>query len=204
MHAVTSSPAALALRSNASSARLSRVARAPARAHARCRRVTAIMDAADASSAEMGSSAALDSMDADDENEAAAEKMARDVAIELAVIADETRAADVRVLGVSKKVHWARYFLLATAFNRPQMRAVAEKVREHLNETYGTQIAKSVSQNSDWVCVDAADIIVHVFTPSSRQFYDIETLYKDAVDVELPFETERPISQEEEDEFEVF
>jgi hypothetical protein len=52
--------------------------------------------------------------------------------------------------------------------------------------------------------VDAADIIVHVFTPSSRQFYDIETLYKDAVDVELPFETERPISQEEEDEFEVF
>jgi ribosome silencing factor RsfS/YbeB/iojap len=143
-------------------------------------------------------------MDADDENEAAAEKMARDVAIELAVIADETRAADVRVLGVSKKVHWARYFLLATAFNRPQMRAVAEKIRDHLNETYGTQIAKSVAQNSDWVCVDAADIIVHVFTPSSRQFYDIETLYKDAVDVELPFETERPISQEEEDEFEVF
>jgi ribosome-associated protein len=84
------------------------------------------------------------------------------------------------------------------------MRSVAEKIRDHLNETYGTQIAKSVAQNSDWVCVDAADIIVHVFTPSSRQFYDIETLYKDAVDVELPFETERPISQEEEDEFEVF
>jgi hypothetical protein len=39
-----------------------------------------------------------------------------------------------------------------------------------------------------------------VFTPQSRTFYDIEQLYRDAVDVELPFETERPV----EDEFEVF
>ena len=41
---------------------------------------------------------------------------------------------------------------------------------------------------------------MHVFTPQSREFYDIEALYRDAVDVELPFETERPV----EDEFEVF
>ena len=44
------------------------------------------------------------------------------------------------------------------------------------------------------------DVVAHVFTPSARDFYDIETLYRDAQDVELPFETERP----EEDEFEVF
>jgi hypothetical protein len=35
------------------------------------------------------------------------EEAARKIAIELAVIADDTRAADVRVLGVSQKVHWA-------------------------------------------------------------------------------------------------
>jgi ribosomal silencing factor RsfS len=48
--------------------------------------------------------------------------------------------------------------------------------------------------------VDCGDVVAHVFTPSARDFYDIETLYRDAQDVELPFETERP----EEDEFEVF
>jgi ribosome silencing factor RsfS/YbeB/iojap len=129
-------------------------------------------------------------------DEEAAEAAAR----ELAVIADETRAADVRVLGVSRKVHWARYFILATAFNRPQMQAVATKMRDHLNEKHGLSLAKNVTQQGDWVCVDCGEVVVHVFTPQSREFYDIEALYRDAVDVELPFETERPM----EDEFEVF
>ncbi len=132
--------------------------------------------------------------------EDAAEQAARDIALELAVIADETRAADVRVLGVSRKVHWARYFILATAFNRPQMQAVATKMRDHLNENHGMSLAKNVTQQGDWVCVDCGEVVVHVFTPQSREFYDIEQLYRDAVDVELPFETERPM----EDEFEVF
>ena len=57
-----------------------------------------------------------------------------------------------------------------------------------------------MTSQGDWVCVDCGEVVVHVFTPSSRDFYDIEALYRDAVDVELPFETERP----EEDEFEVF
>lgn len=139
-------------------------------------------------------------IDPNDPEEAASEQQARDIAIELAVIADETRAADVRVLGVSRKVHWARYFVLATAFNRPQMQAVASKMRDHLNENHGLQLAKNVTSQGDWVCVDCGEVVVHVFTPSSRDFYDIEALYRDAVDVELPFETERP----EEDEFEVF
>tara|TARA_B110000971_G_scaffold214613_1_gene246937 strand:- start:29 stop:520 length:492 start_codon:yes stop_codon:yes gene_type:complete len=132
--------------------------------------------------------------------EDAAELAARTIALELAVIADETRAADVRVLGVSRKVHWARYFILATAFNRPQMQAVATKMREHLNENHGMGLAKNVTQQGDWVCVDCGEVVVHVFTPQSREFYDIEALYHDAVDVELPFVTERPM----EDEFEVF
>jgi ribosome silencing factor RsfS/YbeB/iojap len=140
--------------------------------------------------------------DADD-YDAASEASAMAIALELAVIADETRAADVRVLGVSKKVHWARFFVLATAFNRPQMQAVAGKMRDHLNEVHNQGLAKSVTQQGDWVCVDCGDVVVHVFTPSARQFYDIESLYRDAVDVELPFETERPQEQVE-DEFEVF
>ena len=89
-------------------------------------------------------------------DEEAAEAAAREIALELAVIADETRAADVRVLGVSRKVHWARYFILATAFNRPQMQAVATKMRDHLNEKHGLSLAKNVTQQGDWCASTAA------------------------------------------------
>ena len=129
------------------------------------------------------------------------EDAARKIAIELAVIADDTRAADVRVLGVSQKVHWARYFILATAFNKPQMSAVAAKMRDHLNDVHHFGVSKSAMAQGDWICVDCGDVVVHVFTPSSREYYDLESLYRDAVDVELPFVTERP--QDTEDEFEV-
>ena len=138
-----------------------------------------------------------------DAYEEESEEEARQIAIELAIIADDTRAADIRVMGVSKKVHWARYFIVATAFNRPQMQAVAGKMRDHMNENHNQGIPKQVANQGDWVCVDCGEVVIHVFTPSSRAFYDIETLYRDAVDVELPFVTERP-QDAEEDEFEVF
>ena len=64
--------------------------------------------------------------EADDEEQDA---IARKLAVELAVEADDTRAKDVRVLRVSKAVYYARYVVLATAFNRPQMSAVTSKMR---------------------------------------------------------------------------
>ena len=55
----------------------------------------------------------------DEVDEEEQDALARKLALELAVEADATRAKDVRVLQVSKAVFYARYIVLATAFNRP-------------------------------------------------------------------------------------
>ena len=127
--------------------------------------------------------------EADDEEQDA---IARKLAVELAVEADDTRAKDVRVLQVSKAVYYARYVVLATAFNRPQMSAVTSKMRDVANnETYNLQIPKNVANQGDWTCLDCRDVVAHVFTPTARTYYDLEDLYRECDEVGLPFETER-------------
>ena len=127
--------------------------------------------------------------EADDEEQDA---IARKLAVELAVEADDTRAKDVRVLQVSKAVYYARYVVLATAFNRPQMNAVTSKMRDVANnETYNLQIPKNVANQGDWTCLDCRDVVAHVFTPTARTYYDLEDLYRECDEVGLPFETER-------------
>ena len=127
--------------------------------------------------------------EADDEEQDA---IARKLAVELAVEADDTRAKDVRVLRVSKAVYYARYVVLATAFNRPQMSAVTSKMRDVANnDEYNLQIPKNVANQGDWTCLDCRDVVAHVFTPTARTYYDLEDLYRECDEVGLPFETER-------------
>jgi|SaaInlV_125m_DNA_1040241.scaffolds.fasta_scaffold52359_2 ribosome silencing factor RsfS/YbeB/iojap len=139
--------------------------------------------------------------DADEETQDA---QARKMAIEFAVIADDTRAVEVQVLSVAKSVFYARYVVLATAFNRPQMNACCAKMRELANEAYGLTVPKSAAQVGDWACLDCADVVVHVFSPNSRTHYDLDGLYKGAERVELPFVTETRGGSETEDEFEPY
>jgi len=139
-----------------------------------------------------------------DEDEETQDARARAMAIEFAVIADDTRAVEVRVLSVAKSVYYARYVVLATAFNRPQMNACCAKMRELANEAYGLTVPKSAAQQGDWACLDCADVVVHVFSPNSRTHYDLDGLYRGAERVELPFVTETRGGSEAEDEFELY
>ena len=152
----------------------------------------------------------MEAVDDEDTQDALARKMA----IEFAVIADDTRAVEVRVLSVSESVFYARYVVLATAFNRPQMNACCAKMRDLANDEYGLTVPKSAAQQGDWACLDCVDVVVHVFSPNSRSNYDLDALYDGAEDVELPFVTEtidepahfddEDEEDEELDEFEVF
>lgn len=42
--------------------------------------------------------------------------------------------------------------------------------------------------NADWILMDYGDIVVHIFTPATRSYYDLERLWRDATVVEIPSE----------------
>ncbi len=74
-----------------------------------------------------------------------------------------------------------RYFVLCTGNSPSQVQALARNVGEEVLEELGQHpIAVSGLQHSIWVAMDYGDVMVHVFLPEEREFYDLEHLWADA------------------------
>ncbi|KAJ4958198.1 hypothetical protein NE237_025309 [Protea cynaroides] len=113
-------------------------------------------------------------------------------AVALAKVASEVKAADIRVLFVKPLVYWTRFFIIATAFSRPQIDAVRSKIRD-LAEKQFERIPSGDSKPNSWTLLDFGDVVVHIFLPQQRAFYNLEEFYANATSIELPFKNQSSI-----------
>nr|XP_007149281.1 hypothetical protein PHAVU_005G057100g [Phaseolus vulgaris]ESW21275.1 hypothetical protein PHAVU_005G057100g [Phaseolus vulgaris] len=112
-------------------------------------------------------------------------------AVELATVASEVKAADIKVLFVKPLVYWTRFFIIVTAFSRPQIDAIGSRMRDQAEKKYGKFPTGDTKPNS-WTLLDFGDVVVHIFLPPQRAFYNLEEFYGNATPVELPFENQPP------------
>ena len=106
--------------------------------------------------------------------------MEREAVIKLKKALDDKFALDITILGIGQISTMADYFVIATAANTPQMSALTETAEEvltkcgfHLSHIEGMSSAK-------WVLLDFGSIIVHLFDKESREFYNLERVWRDA------------------------
>ncbi|CAK8534770.1 unnamed protein product [Lathyrus sativus] len=116
-------------------------------------------------------------------------------AVEMATVASEVKAGDIKVLFVKPLVYWTRFFIIATAFSRPQIDAIGSRIRDRAEKKYG-KIPNGDSKPNSWTLLDFGDVVVHLFLPPQRAFYNLEEFYGNATAVELPFENESPFPDE--------
>ncbi|KAI3456707.1 hypothetical protein Pfo_013370 [Paulownia fortunei] len=112
-------------------------------------------------------------------------------AVALAKVASDVKAADIRLLFVKPLVYWTRFFIIATAFSRPQIDAIGTKIRDLAETQYG-RTASGDSKPNSWTLLDFGDVVVHIFLPQQRAFYNLEEFYANATPIELPFEDQQP------------
>ena len=110
-------------------------------------------------------------------------------AAELAVVAaraaDAKLARDVVVLDVADAIGVCDHFVLATAGNEPQVKAVVDAVEEVVREQLGeSPIAEEGRGARRWVLLDYGDVVVHVFHAEEREYYRLERLYGDVTTTE--------------------
>lgn len=108
-------------------------------------------------------------------------------AVALAKVASDVKAADIRVLFVKPLVYWTRFFIIATAFSRPQIDAIGSRIRDLAEKQYG-KVPSGDSKPNSWTLLDFGDVVIHIFLPQQRAFYNLEEFYANATLVELPFE----------------
>ncbi|KAG7577004.1 Protein Iojap/ribosomal silencing factor RsfS [Arabidopsis thaliana x Arabidopsis arenosa] len=112
-------------------------------------------------------------------------------AVELAKVASDVKAGDIKVLFVKPLVYWTRFFIIATAFSRPQIDAIGSRMRDLAEKKYGKVANGDVKPNS-WTLLDFGDVVIHLFLPPQRTFYNLEDFYGNAMQIELPFEDQSP------------
>jgi ribosome-associated protein len=103
--------------------------------------------------------------------------------------ADAKKASHCRVLDLREVTTLADYFLICTATSQRQAQAVWDEVVKQMKEQRG-EVAASVEgyTTAEWICGDFGDLIVHIFTPDKRDYYDLERLWRHAHLVALPGE----------------
>ncbi len=76
------------------------------------------------------------------------------------------------------------YFVLATGTSARQMRTVADEVGELGERQDFKPFTQSGYEGESWILLDCVDVVVHVFSPDARQYYDLDGLWGDAKRVE--------------------
>jgi ribosome-associated protein len=108
-----------------------------------------------------------------------------DMAVALARAAEDRKAEDIVVLDLRGRSQCADYFVLATGSVQAHLDAVVRAAQETLAAMGERAIGRGeAAGSSGWALLDCAAVILHVFTPEVRNYYDMELLWGDAPRIE--------------------
>lgn len=87
------------------------------------------------------------------------------------------------MLDVRASCTFADYFVIASAESIRQLSAVWEAIVDALKANGVTPLHKEGTAESGWLLADYGSVVVHLFAPEEREYYELEALWKDAVAV---------------------
>ena len=91
---------------------------------------------------------------------------------------DEAKAEDPVSIDLAGKTTIGDHMVVATGRSDRHVAAIANRLIEDLKEAGGRDIRVEGLRTADWVLVDAGDVIVHIFRPEVRAFYNIEKMWR--------------------------
>lgn len=110
-------------------------------------------------------------------------------ALALAGEIDSEHGEDIVALDVRGISGYTDFLLIATARNTPLARSLGNKLSA-LGKTSGNPLYASEGEETcEWLLLDFSDVVVHIFLPDARHYFDLEALWRDAPRLPLP---ERP------------
>ena len=104
----------------------------------------------------------------------------RILAVACARIADDKKASDIVVLDLRKLNGITDYFVICSALNDRQSRAIAEEVAVEMKHKGLRAYGIEGHRGAPWILEDFGDFVLHVFRENHRKFYDLESLWADA------------------------
>ncbi len=98
----------------------------------------------------------------------------------------EHKAQELEVLHIEHLTTLTEYFVICTATSTTQVRALADYVEVKLKHDYDIAPHHTEGfESNSWVLIDYGSVIMHVFLPEAREFYNLERMWKDGTRIAL-------------------
>ena len=91
---------------------------------------------------------------------------------------EDNKAEDVVTINLAGKSSMADYMVVASGHSKRHVISICDKIIESLKINYHMRTSVEGKQKGDWVLVDAGDVIVHLFRPEVREYYQLEKMWR--------------------------
>ena len=90
---------------------------------------------------------------------------------------DDDKAEEIVEINLRGRSDVADYMVICQGRSSRQVAAIAEKLSERLKEQFAIYAKMEGKETADWVLLDSGDVIVHIFRPEVREFYQLEKMW---------------------------
>jgi len=103
----------------------------------------------------------------------------------------EKKAKNIIILNMQKVTSFADYSIVCSGTSDRQVQSIAQAIEENMKKNGFLPLGIEGERTAQWILMDYADIIVHVFYEPVRDFYDMERLWSDAPRMEIDNDADR-------------
>jgi len=103
---------------------------------------------------------------------------------------DDDKAEELVQIDLRGRSDVADYMVICSGRSSRQVSSISEKLADRLRQTFGIAAKMEGRETGDWVLIDGGDVIVHVFRPEVRDFYQLEKMWMPTGTHRIPAATE--------------
>lgn len=92
-------------------------------------------------------------------------------------LAEDKQAHEIVLLDIRSQSTIADYFVICSGDNDRQVKAIVEHIDAKVQEEFGLNPRREGSAETGWIVLDYNDVVVHVFSPTQRDYYRLERLW---------------------------
>ncbi|MBL6857480.1 MAG: ribosome silencing factor [Pelagibacteraceae bacterium] len=104
-----------------------------------------------------------------------------DIKKHIEMILDNNKAINIVSINLKKKSYIADYMIVASGTSSRHLQSLSENLVSELKKIGITGCRIEGKESAEWKLVDAIDIIVHIFHPEKREFYDLEKMWSEPI-----------------------
>ena len=108
-------------------------------------------------------------------------KKIEDLKIEIENVLSDNKALEVKSINLKGKTSIAEFMIIASGNSSKHIQALSEILLDQLNKKGISNCRLEGRDSNEWKLIDAKDIIIHIFHPEKRKFYDLEKMWSELI-----------------------